>query len=233
MRFDQTKELMQSEYDLFLTSLKNSYLNFVAPGKTVDVNTITQLKADAAKASASFVARFSALAGDFVAVEGENLSESDTETLQGMVDSVVQKVAIIVAHNGATVVKALRESSGLLASSVKDDYGTIGKLIGKRIGEVKFQALDEANRKWDASKLFGFYARNMLYAVQTSASILAAKESGFDLMEIYYDGNPDHKNAGVIFSITGETVGYPKLEDIEKEIFHFNAKAEIRPYVFS
>lgn len=232
MKFDHLNSVLKTEYELFLSRLKGAYLGFVAPGKTVDVSTVAEMKREGVEASARFIERLNVIAAEFVSSEGENLSQRDLDALSGIVSNTSTRVEVMLAHNVATVVKLLRESTGILASALNDDHGPVGQLISKRLSEVKFKALDDAGRNWDSEKLFAFYSRNMFYGVMINAEVLQAKASGVDLMEVYYE-DPTHKNNGIIFSITGDTDGYPKLDELQTSVFHFNAKAEIKPYVFS
>lgn len=231
MEFDSINENLCLEYDLFLASIKNEYLNYVAPGKTVTVAEIAQMKKNHQKAIESFLGRFDAVTLAQLLAKAENLPKSDLDTLTGIVTATRNDVSIMLSRNVAVVAKMLRESTGMLAASLGDDSSAVGKLISKRLSEVKFEMTDSANRKWDSAKLFAFYTRNMFYSLMINSDIMQAKREGHDLMEVYYD-DVTHKNYGVVFSITGETPNVPTLKSLERSVFHYNAKAEVRPYVY-
>ena len=49
---------------------------------------------------------------------------------------------------------------------------------------------------------------------------------GSDLARLKYP-NPEHKNAGMVFSIDGKTPGHKTLAEIKASVFHYNASAEV------
>ena len=217
MKLDMTLARQRANYDLLLKALTGIYLPRVMPGQEVTPVALKQLRDEGRRLVGNFGKQLKADIQAFKQELGYETSDYDAE--------YEPQLTRLLHDNVATIVKALRASKADLAAMLGGGHGAVGEIIQKRITQPEFKALDTADRSWEAAKLFNFLLRNYLYYMEISATIQDIRNSGSDLARLKYP-NPEHKNAGMVFSIDGKTPGHKTLAEIKASVFHYNANAE-------
>lgn len=95
--------------------------------------------------------------------------------------------------------------------------------------------VDKANRKWKLEDYVKMATQSKIQDSFRQGVIVESIERGYDLAYISDHSATDNcrKYEGLIVSLTGQTPGYPSLDDIRSnfgnEIFHPNCKHKLRP----
>lgn len=219
MKYEIVLARQKANYELLLMALTGAYMARIMPGQEVTPLALKQLRDTARHMIGNFGKQLKADIQSFKSDLGYETSDYDAE--------YEPQISALLLANVSTIVKALRASKSDLAKMLSGGHGAVGELIQARINQPVYKSVDSAGRTWEADKLFGFLLRNYLYFTEISASIQDVKNAGSDLAKVVYPNKPDHKNNGLVFSISGDTSGYKSLAEIKASVFHFNANAEV------
>lgn len=218
MNYELVLNRSLSNYELLLHAYTGVYLRMIQPGSEVTPLAVRQLREQATGMARAFGEQLKADIAEFK----ESLGYSGTEY-----DAKFEpQLAALLEANVGVIVRALRESKSDLSKMMGGAHGAMGQLVQKRIQNPEFKSKDSAGRTWQAAKLFAFLLRNWLYGMEIKATLDGITDKGGDLARVVYS-NPEHKNNGLVFSISGATAGYPSLASIEASVFHYNATAEV------
>lgn len=226
MRYEQVLAQIVGNYDILLKALLGRYLQATMPGSVVTPLALKELKKDNIATVQTFSRGLSADVQTFINSLTEGLDEASTATVNSFRERYEPQIVALLYDNVSTLIQAMRESKGDMAKMMNGAHGALGQVVLNRIQNPQFKARDDAGRNWDAEKLFKFLMRNWLYSAEVRADIEEILAAGEDLAMISYD-DPAHKNYGLVFSISGNTPGYPSLASIQASVFHFNATAEV------
>ena len=130
----------------------------------------------------------------------------------------------------ATVLKALRSIALQVGLHTLRGGSRVTAMIRAKRGKVadlKFIQADKSGRNWSSAVYIRTIVRQFLLRVYIESFMFGRASLGHDLVEVVYS-DPDHDKHGLVFSISGETAGYPKYGDIEAEVFHPNSIASIK-----
>lgn len=169
------------------------------------------------------------------------MTDADKQALQAMLDQT--KTALTEASAGMA-----RSAGNIIADGVKQQLNFIvadGRLNSESLQTVKTRieqtlkengitALkDKAGKSWSADSYSEMFARTEAVAMRNEGLSNRMLANGFDLVEVSTNGS-DHPACeeweGQILSLTGQTDGYPTVEDAtDAGLFHPNCQHAINP----
>jgi len=213
------------EHELFLLALNGRYLQLLQPGSKPTPRDVVDFTRWSHVARQALVARMSEKAAALVASLTPTADNVTSERMQALAEGFDADFARITAESVQTVISALRAGRDDLGKMfTKALGGAMGQLLSNRVQKITFFAHDSADRKWDASRLLSFAAREFVYRLQLLKQL---SDVGDGLAEVFY---PDHEEDGLVFSPKGNDKAHPSFADLEKTVFHPNSKAEVIPH---
>lgn len=220
MQFDSYTSGIQVGYEAFAATLIGQYL-------TAQTSAISQpaavegLRTTGVQQALRFAEYAKVLTDEYHATLAHGAPADAYDRSQQYLTALLH----VAIGNVNDLVLKLMGNGGRLADLLTQRAGAIGQLLQQRLAKPTLTATDTSGRSWAADKLVAVIARD--YAYQRFIDDQLAGIEG-DLVRVVHP-DPGHRWHGTILSRAGE--GYPKLEDLRREIFHPNSTAEVRPYV--
>jgi hypothetical protein len=222
MIYDDFGAQLKREYDLFLFALAGRYLSLMAPGAEVSPFMVRQLKEAGAALRETFLQLANQRVTDYVSTyasaSAENRGKAFLNDLSGLTNQNVNSLTL-----------KMKGAAKSALSSVQGAHGGIGLLLQRKLATPEFKVVMTSGRTFDAAPLVKSLARNFAYQTWIDHTLTEIGATS-DLAQVQY-ADPAHAGFGQIFSISGNTAGYPSYDQIAAEVFHFNAQATIVSHV--
>lgn len=226
MVFDDLTRRVMSEYKLFLFALSGRYM------QAVSFKSLQQrLKFESSLYSAA-----KSLLGIVLADLDEYTNRMLYDASPALQSSIKQRrkeiqarITTILIGNIEETLVALKKHSIAQKNNI-NGFDAMGLLARQNEHELKFSALDKAGRRWDAEKLMRAYVRDFAYQSYLDREFAQLETLG-DLGEVFYAPGSEKENAGMIFSLSGNSREYKKLSHIRSTIFHPNSNAVPKKHV--
>jgi hypothetical protein len=221
MIYDDFAEALRREYEVFLLALTGRYLSLTSAGVQASPHTIGELRRAGAGLQGMFLQHASAaidnLIGEYPSARANERASAFKREIERMSDTNIE--SLIDRMKGAA----------MNPQAVGEVHGAMGLLLQQRMAQPEYRVPTKSGRSYEAKSLMYGQARDFGYRVwidETLSSIAVLS----DLAEVQYP-DPNHAGNGMVFSVSGETPGYPSFAGIENEVFHYNAQAMIVPHV--
>ena len=209
MVFDDFARSFKAEYELFALALTGLYYQRTVSSATAPVH---ELQSKALVMRDSFLKSAGRAISSYeqsIAI-GESLK--DNTTFFSVLSNVtLQNVAQIVSLARAATLNGFSGMSG-----------GMGELVNKRFTSPELTAR-VGQKSYQAANHIYTNARHFAYIEALKSKIVEISISS-DLARILYP-NPEHANNGLVFSISGNTAGYPSMDSISGSVFHYNSTA--------
>lgn len=221
MIYDEFGRTLAADYEVFLFGLSGQYLALVAPGLEVSPMIVGQLEKGALRLRNTFL-------------------DSAKRTTQGYLDAVgvddperaellLDDLADFTAQNIHGLVQRMKGDKTSVLDLMDNLHGAMGLLLQKKLAEPEFKVKTLSGREYDAAPLVRATARDFGYRNYLMAELVRLKLRS-DLAEVVYPDS-QHEGHGTVFSISGDTPGYPSFSDLYDEVFHYNATARVAEHV--
>lgn len=221
MIYDDFAEALRREYEVFLLALTGRYLSLTAAGVQVSPHTIQAVRTAGVALQAHFLSHATQMIADYL----------DDQYVAGSSDLAIafeRELNRITDTNIESLLDRMR-GAAINPQAVGEVHGAMGLLLQQKMANPEYRVPTKSGRSYEAKGLMVAQARDFAYRVWI-ASTLAFIAKGGDLAEVQYP-DPNHADNGLVFSISGNTEGYPSFAGIEKTVFHYNAQAMIVPHV--
>lgn len=222
MLYDGFGARIRAEYDLFLFALTGRYLSVTAPGVQVSPMLVDQFERSAFGLRNTFLKSAKRTTADYLDTQGMAASGDRVTRFHAELDRVTLENVASLSHR----MKGFKINA---LDAVENAHGAMGLLLQRKLSTPEFNVTSASGRSFKAASFVKTQARDFAYRVWLDARMLALLPNG-DLATVVYD-DEHHAAHGVVFSITGDTKGYPSFEELEEPVFHFNAHARIAPHV--
>ena len=228
MNLTNAASSIAEQHELFVNSLQGQYNMSQTPGQAMAPQMVRQVTGVANRQRDALQARVSSDLREMVEALATTVDASVSTVMRGHIDSFLIELNRILRTDVETVTRAMKVGrTGLGDMLTSGASGAIGALLQKRVMRLEFKAPDSAGRRWDATRLVLFLAREMSYRIKLTKQIADLPE-GQDVAAVF---NPDHDEDGMLFSVHGKTPGYPTFADLQQSVFHPNSTAEVSQHV--
>jgi len=223
MIFNDFASRLAREYGLFLSALTGRYLSMMSPGTEVSPMSIAQMQSAGDAMRRTYMELADRSVRDFVAqMSGEAMVEATKDFLKRIDSMTAQNIELLVDR-----MKGMKNNA---LDAVKENmHGSMGLLLQRQLMNPEYTVKTASGRTYEALGLMTTEARHFAYRTWLHAEMAKLSWTG-DLAEVRY-ADPEHKNNGLVFSMSGNTLGYPSFEDIADRVFHYNSTATIAPHV--
>jgi hypothetical protein len=219
-----------AEYHLFQMAITGRF-SIVAASSDMTPKGVKQFQVDGYGLGRTFVSTVERTVDEYVTELLNGASEGLTKAVLERRDGLIKKFRKVVISNIETTASKLRLNA--LGVSGEIDAGVSGAIstIAQKYNQViHFKTEDSASRSWESDHLIYTFARDFGYQTYIDSILATITEAGNDLAQVMY-ADAEHRNNGMVFSITGKSADYPSLEEIRKSVFHPNAIAMVKAYV--
>jgi hypothetical protein len=224
MIYDQFADNLKREYQLFLFALTGRYLSLTSTGVSVSPYLVRQLTTAGAGLQALFLEHANTQVREFT--QAYKMADS-----QARVTAFLRELERISQSNIKTLTDRIKIGSDSELKLLGDAHGAMGLLVQRQAAEPQFKVTTKSGRTYEAIGLLATEARDFAYRVWLDAQ-LASIALTSDLAQVQY-ADPNHADNGLVFSISGDTPGYPSFASLEDTVFHYNAQAMVVPHVSS
>lgn len=221
MIYDEFGKTLAAQYESFLFGLSGQYLALAAPGLEVTPMVVGQLESGALHLRNTFLDTARRTTQGYL----DSIGVDDPERVEILLDDL----ADFTAQNINGLVQRMKGNKNTLLDLMDDMHGAMGLLLQRKLAEPEFKVKTLSGREFDAAPLVRATGRDFAYRSWLMVELTAIK-LGSDLAQVVY-ADPQHDGHGTVFSISGDTPGYPKFTDLYDEVFHYNATARVAAHV--
>lgn len=222
MFYDDFAQRLAREYELYLFALSGQYLALVAPGLEASPATISQLQRKGYALRETFLESANRSVTDFVHATGMAWEDAS-------ITGFLAELTVFTRQNVDSLVERMKGVKNGSLDGMDDMHGAMGLLLQKKLSTPEFKLVTASGRSFNAAQLVKTQARDFAYQGEIRAT-LSKFAQYTDLAQVVYT-DPAHKGHGLVFSITGQTAGYPTFDEIAAKVFHYNATAGVRDHV--
>lgn len=237
---DQTATRIEREYRAYLQQLSGIFTQ-IFDGMAPTVPAARSIYAARAQLSQSmFLSNLgrildeTSLSLENIAVESVNpeLSAPQRDNLNTLVhearNALVTEIALATQKDSETIARQLRQ----LAFNVDQHMNAKGTtynvaLMNAKIdlgGSTTFFQVDRSGRRWASTNYAKTGSRGFLVKTYIESYLYAMTAAGNDLARVDHP-EEDHMHNGVVFSVSGESLGIPTYSEIRDEVWHPNSRA--------
>lgn len=228
MNLTNAASYIAEQHELFCNSLQGRYGMAQQPGKASNPYDIRREQAWAQRSRDALQARVSSDCREMVEALALTVPAAAANAMRARIDSFLGELNRILAEDVETLIRTMKVGrTGMGNMLVNGVGGAMGQLLQRKVARLEFRAPDSAGRKWEATRLVLFLAREMAYRIKLTKQIADLPQ---DLATVF---NPDHDEDGMVFSAHGDTPGYPTFAELQDSVFHPNSTAEVSQHVAS
>lgn len=224
MIYDTFADEIKREYELFLFALTGRYLSLTSAGMEVSPMLIRSMQVTGAALQGMFLEHATTKVREFA--QSYASARSDER-----VSAFLREIERISEINIKSLTDRMRGAALNPQAVAGDPHGAMGLLLQRNMAHPEFRVPTQSGRSYEAIKLMVAEARDLGYRLYLDNKLeWIAIQS--DLAQVMYP-DPNDEREGMVFSISGNTAGYPSFAELEQEIFHYNARATVVPHVSS
>lgn len=221
MIYDDFATQLQREYEVFLFALTGRYLSLSAAGVQVSPHSIETVRKAGIALQGMFLTHANALTRQFA-------QDYPSARAEERLIAFERELTRISDTNIKSLTDRMR-GAAINPTMVGEVHGAMGLLLQSKMAEPDYRVSTKSGRSYDAKALLTTEARDLAYRMWIDHQLAWIAEGG-DLAQVQYP-DPNHADNGMVFSISGQTQGYPSFAQIEDDVFHYNAQAMIVPHV--
>lgn len=223
MIYEDFADRMAREYQLYLIGLTGRYLALMTPGVEMSPWAIGQLQSAGEALQKTFMSIAERTMQDF-------MNQLSISNAQAQAQAFMSTVTSMTTQNIQLLVDRMKGVKNNALDAMKNDmHGAMGLLLQRQLTNPEYLVKTASGRSYQAAPLMRTEARQFGYQEWLASELEKLAEQG-DLAEVRY-ADPEHENNGLVFSISGDTPGYPSFESITDSVFHYNSTATIAPHV--
>jgi len=238
---DGTARQAERHYDVYLMGLMGAFARAIDSqepfsavsrnrladsANTLQVALVGALSKLARETREDLVARAIEAGNRFMGEEKNTIIKELAREAEG---EAFQHIINAVLTDANTVKKALRNFALQVETKVMQGVSRYGAVIMTRPGvvrNVQFHQIDRAGHKWNSALYVRTTLRALFLQLYVEPYLFGVSARPLDQAVVVHDEG--HKNNGLVFSITGATLGMPTFEEIRGDVFHPNSRALVR-----